>query len=164
MYLTKIDYELVLSSVNKEIRKELNQIVIREQQSIKAQLEYPFATYSIINPYLNAKNYRSNDTGLTQSVEIVVSYTFYSQDSFEAISIAQQALTNLEHRGTRQELWEKKITIVEMTNVQNRDTFITIETERRTGFDVRLRVAHTTSKELNDIITVELEDGSEIHK
>lgn len=159
-----IDYKDIVANVNKQMRLALKEIVVREQQSVKQQLEYPFVTYSMVNPYLNAKNYRENDIYLRQSVDIVLSYTFYSLDSFEALSLAQTALTNFEQRGTRQELWEKNITIVDMTNVNNRDTFITVQTERRVGFDIRIRVNHISNKEINDIINVELEDGSEIKK
>lgn len=159
-----IDYAMIISKVNRQIRESTNEIIIREQQSIKEQPDYPFATYSIMNPYLNVKTYREDEGKMTQSVEITVSYTFYSQDALSLMGIVQNALTNFEHRATRQVLWDNGIAVIDVTGIQNRDTFLTIDVERRLGFDIRLRVNNISEKELRDIITIELEDGSEIHK
>lgn len=162
--MARIDYKLIVSSLNKQIRLDMNNLVIREQQSVREQLPYPFATYSMVNPYTNVVNYRQDKENLTQSVEMILSYTFYSTDSFEAFGMAQQALTNLELYSTRQQLWDNQIAIVGVTGVSNRDTFISIEMERRCGFDIRLRINKNSEKVIRDIIEVELEDGSIINK
>lgn len=61
-------------------------------------------------------------------------------------------------------MWDNGIAVIDVTDIQNRDTFLTIDVERRLGFDIRLRVNNISEKGLRDIITIELEDGSEIHK
>lgn len=168
-----VDYEDVIRTINKEVREYVthqlgltSKLVIMEQQSVKDQLAYPFGTYSISNPYLNVKNYESDvpDEGLKQTIEMVLSYIFYSEDSFTCMSIAQNALTCLELRGIKQRLWDKNIAIIDNANMGNRDNFITIQTERRYGFDLRIRIQSTSNAPLRDIIVVGLEDGSEIDK
>lgn len=164
MFLTNLDYELLVSSMNKEIRSINGNIVIKEQQNVKQEMAYPFATYSINNPYLNAKTYSSSTDEITQSIEVVLSYTFYSQNSFECMSLAQKALSNFKQRGTLQNLWERGISVIDVSNIQNRDTFITVDVERRVGFDVRTRVKVVSNKEMRDIIDVVLQDGTTIEK
>lgn len=162
--MANLDYELLVKSMNKEIRAINDNIVIKEQQNVKEQVAYPFATYSINNPYLNAKTYGSSEGEITQSIEVVISYTFYSQNSFEVMSLAQKALSNFKQRGTLQNLWEKGISVIDVSNIQNRDTFLTIDVERRIGFDVRTRVKLVSTKAMRDIIDVVLDDGTIIEK
>lgn len=159
-----VDYAMVIGEVNKQIRSVTNQMPLLEQQSIKEVPDYPYGSYSVLNPYLNVKTYREDQDKMIQSIEITLSYTFYGRSSFEIIALAQKTLTNFEHRATKQVLWDNGIAVIDMANLQNRDTFLTVDIERRVGFDIRLRVNSISSKVLSDIITVELEDGSEIEK
>lgn len=150
-----IPYDEIVSGINKEIRSVTNKMIIKEQQNSAQQPKYPFATFSINNPYMNAKTYNLNDEEITQSVEIMLSYTFYSLNSFECNGIMQRVITNFKHRGTLQVLWLKGIHIIDILGTGNRDTFLTIETERRCGFDLRVRYVIKDSKALQDIGTVE---------
>ena len=50
------------------------------------------------------------------------------------------------------ELKDKGIVIVEITNATARDNFITIDYDRRYGFDVRIRLADEEIRETEDII------------
>lgn len=150
-----IPYDEIVAGLNKEIRSVTNNMVIKEQMNTKQQPPYPFGTYTITNPYLNAKTYNQNNVEITQSVEIMISYTFYSLNSFESNGIMQRVITNFNHRGTNQVLWLKGIHIVDIIGVGNRDTFLTIETERRCGFDLRVRYVIKDSKDLQDIGIVE---------
>ena len=49
-------------------------------------------------------------------------------------------------------LKDKGSVIVEISNVQARDNFITIDYDRRYGFDVRIRLADEEIRETEDII------------
>lgn len=156
MYLTEfVDYKNVISLVNKEMRGVTNNIPIVQLGTINKQPAYPFATYSVLNPYLNVKNYTSQDT-LRQSIEFTVSYTFYSKDPFEVIELLQRNMSNLTQRGTKQQLFFNGITLVDFNGIGARDNFISIENERRAGFDVRIRVEITSFKaqELIDEVTI----------
>lgn len=150
-----IPYDEIVADLNKEIRSVTDQMIIKEQMNTKQQPSYPFGTYTITNPYLNPKTYNQNGEEITQSIEIVISYTFYSLNSFESNGIMQRVITNFKHRGTNQVLWLKGIHIVDIVGVGNRDTFLTIETERRCGFDLRVRYVIKDSKALQDIGIVE---------
>lgn len=157
-----IDYGIIISAANRAIRDVTNDILIKEQQQVSKQPKYPFATHSLNNPYLNAKQYNVGADTMKESVEIVLSYTFYSNNSLEAANLAQTAMSNFNHYATRQELWRKGIGIVGTSNVGNRDTFMTIDIERRFGFDVRLRVSHEYVKKVSTIGTVVLDDYTDI--
>lgn len=124
-----------------------------EQASTEKQPKYPFATYTIINPYLNAKTFKSGGDQ-TEEVEIVISYTWLSEDSFEALSLAQKMATMLKGTSTRQALRDKGIVVVRIDGFGSRDNFITIEVERRVGFDLRLRVRHTEIDNYESVETV----------
>lgn len=150
-----IPYDEIVMALNREIRSVTNNMIIKEQMNTQQQAKYPFGTYTITNPYLNDKTYNVNDVEITQSIEIMLSYTFYSLNSFESNGIMQRVITNFKHRGTMQKLWLKGVHIVDIVGVGNRDTFLTIETERRCGFDLRVRYVIRASKELQDIGIVE---------
>lgn len=141
-----IDYATILKTVNAEVRQGRRVI---EQLSTDKQPEYPFLSYTVINPYLNPKTYTDGDS-ITEEVEIVISYTWMSEDSMEVMSLAQTSATHIKARGTRQRLYDKGIVIVDTMGFGNRDTFITIETERRVGFDVKIRITHENTVPMED--------------
>lgn len=144
--LSMIDYATILKTVNAEVRQGRRVI---EQLSTDKQPEYPFLSYTVINPYLNPKTYTDGDS-ITEEVEIVISYTWMSEDSMEVMSLAQTSATHIKARGTRQRLYDKGIVIVDTMGFGNRDTFITIETERRVGFDVKIRITHENTVLMED--------------
>lgn len=153
-----VEYDIIISSVNRTIRDALDGIVVREQQAVAKQPQYPFATYSLNNIFNDVKNYNRGEAELKQSVEIIVSYTFYDKSSFVSASLAQRAMTNLQHYATHQSLVSKGIAVVDISSVGNRDTFLTVDVERRVGFDVRLRVATTYTKEIEEMKSVVIDD------
>lgn len=150
-----IDYKAIVSAVNHELRKELPYIGI-ERMSTEKQPAYPFFTYTVTSPYLNVKTYRSGGETQIEDVEIVISYTWISEDSFEALSLAQQSASLLKATGTRQRLYEKGLAVVRIDGFGSRDNFISIEVERQVGFDLRLRIRHLDVKEMEAIEEVTL--------
>ncbi|MGE7880148.1 phage neck terminator protein [Peribacillus muralis] len=147
-----IDYESILKAVNAEIRKETN-CIPKEQEAASKQPKYPFFTYSIISPYLNAKVFREGNVQI-EEVEIVISFTFYSLKSFEVMSLAQRSATMLKSTATRQILYDKGVTVVRIDDLNKRDNFISIQTERRAGFDLRIRIRHSETKSFDHIETI----------
>jgi len=147
-----LDYEDIISKVNYELRQILPYPIV-EQASTQKQPPYPYGTYTVTSPYLNPKTYRSGDT-LIEEVEIVVSYTWLSVDSFECLNFAQRSSTLLKSIAIKQRLTDGGITVVRIDGFGSRDNFMSIEVERRVGFDVRLRVRHSDSRPHDVIETV----------
>lgn len=150
-----IDYAATLKAVNAEIRQGRK---IMEQLSTEKQPAYPFVEYTVTSPYLNPKTYKMGD-GIREEVEMVISYTWFSKSTFEAMSLAQTSATLIKAQGTRQRLYDLGIVIVDVMGFGNRDTFLTIETERRVGFDVRIRITHTDNVTMDELENVTL-DGA----
>lgn len=148
-----IDYKSILTRIHRLVRAELSEMPIVEQATTEEYPPYPFATYTITSPYLNARTFLSSGV-LTEEVEIVISYTWLSTDSFEATQLAQRMVTLLKMTKTRQLLNDAGIVIVRMDGFGSRDNFISIETERRTGFDLRIRVSHSVENDYDNIQTV----------
>lgn len=148
-----IDYSAILKAVNAEVRQGKP---IIEQLSTAKQPKYPFLSYTVISPYLNPKTYTSGDS-IREEVEIVISYTWMSEDSMEVMSLAQKSANHMKARGTRQKLYDMGIVVVESMGFGNRDTFITIETERRVGFDLKIRITHEEINPFEDINDVDMQ-------
>lgn len=120
---------------------------------------YPFMTYTVINPRLDNYGEPSIKTvnrvinGQTKKmtqfqkiIEIVYSFTVISEDEDEAQDLLHQAVSFFDVFGVG-DLKQGKIAVVEVSNVQNRDSLITIDYEHRLGFDVRLRVTEINEQE-----------------
>lgn len=148
-----IEYGTILKTINAEVRQGKKVI---EQLSTAKQPAYPFLSYTVINPYLNPKTYTDGNS-ITEEVEMVISYTWMSEDSMEAMSLAQTSATHIKARGTRQRLYDMGIVVVDVMGFGNRDTFITIETERRVGFDVKIRITHGNAVPMDDITDVDMQ-------
>lgn len=147
------DYEATLKSIHAVVRPHLNNIPFVEQATTEEYPEYPFGTYTITNPYLNAKTYISSGQQV-EEFEIVISYTILSLSSFESNKLAQSMAAFLKRTGTRQTLQDVGIVIVRQDGFGSRDNFISIEVERRTGFDLRIRVRNIEENTYQAIDTV----------
>ncbi|MBH0171024.1 phage neck terminator protein [Fictibacillus sp. 18YEL24] len=152
-----IDYESITATLNKLIKAETTYPVILHGANSK-QPQYPFCTYTIISPFVQQSFIDQGDT-FTQDVEIVISYTWVSDDPFKVLSLAQKTASFLQHSSTRQKLSDAKIAVVRIDGFGNRDTFLSIETERRTGFDLRIRIRTEDFRNLEVIETVNLVGG-----
>lgn len=148
-----IDYESILRSIHSLVRPQLNGIDFVEQADTEEEPGYPFATYTITSPYLNAKIYKSTDLQ-AEDVEIVISYTFLSTSSFEVNSLAQRMASLVQSTYARQKFQDAGIAIVRIDGFGSRDNFISIQTERRAGFDLRIRIRHTEINAYDSIGTI----------
>lgn len=151
--LSMIDYGSILKAINAEVRQGKKVI---EQLSTDKQPDYPFLSYTVISPYLNPKTYIDGEN-ITEEVEIVISYTWMSEESMEAMSLAQTSASHIKATGTRQRLRDKGVVVVDTMGFGNRDTFITIETERRVGFDVKIRITHGNAVPMDDITEINIQ-------
>lgn len=136
----------------------MNMLVI-QSSTIGDMPKYPFITYTVTSPYLRLgvdEEYTEqvNDTIQNRHVlhyERVFSFTIVAKDEDVAMDKCMQAMRYFRNDGVL-ELKDKGIAIVEISNVTARDNFITIDYDRRYGFDVRIRLADEEVRETADII------------
>ena len=120
---------------------------------------YPFITYTVTSPYLQLgvdEEYTEevNSTYQNRHVlhyERVFSFTIVAKEEDVAMDECMKAIRYFRNDGVLA-LKDKNIVIVEITNVTARDNFITIDYDRRYGFDVRIRLADEEVRETEEII------------
>ena len=151
-------HEIVRNALIKGLHDYMNLLVI-QSSTIGDMPKYPFVTYTVTSPYLRLgqnEEYTEevNSTYQNRHVlhyERVFSFTIVSKDEDEAMDLCVKAIRYFSNDGVL-ELKDKNIVIVEITNVAARDNFITIDYDRRYGFDVRIRLADEEVRETADII------------
>ena len=151
-------HEIVRNALIKGLYDYMNMLVI-QSSTIGDMPKYPFITYTVTSPYLRLgvdEEYTEqvNDTIQNRHVlhyERVFSFTIVAKDEDVAMDLCMQAMRYFRNDGVL-ELKDKGIAIVEISNVTARDNFITIDYDRRYGFDVRIRLADEEVRETADII------------
>ena len=151
-------HEIVRNALIKGLYDYMNMLVI-QSSTIGDMPKYPFITYTVTSPYLRLgvdEEYTEqvNDTIQNRHVlhyERVFSFTIVAKDEDVAMDKCMQAMRYFRNDGVL-ELKDKGIAIVEISNVTARDNFITIDYDRRYGFDVRIRLADEEVRETADII------------
>ncbi|WP_051622615.1 hypothetical protein [Exiguobacterium sp. AB2] len=149
-----IDYTAALTALTGHLKQGTGKVIVLENQSA-TQPAYPFCTYSVPSPYLPQRTDYIGDA-MDEVVEFVVSLTWHSKSNIEAMTLAQQSVQLLKAIGGRQTLGDAGLTVVRIDGFTNRDTFLTIDTERRYGFDVRLRTHVSSTRPLDAIETVDI--------
>ena len=167
-----IDYAALRSAIVRPLAAALGIPVILSDQTGQIP-PYPFVTYKMTSPYLEtsvhgAESVRDAPDGIKvlqeKVVEVVFSFTVHSKDADEAYQLCYALVEYFDFAG-RDALRDAGITVVGISNVQNRDVFLTIEYERRVGCDVRFRVVNrsemTPTAEVGDYIeTADITEGS----
>ena len=151
-------HEFVRNAIVKGLHEYMGILVI-ESSTIGNMPPYPFITYTITSPYLGIgymeDYYEEENTRIqnrhVQHYERVFSFTIVANDVDEAMNRCMQAMQYFKCDGVW-ELKDKNIVIVEVNSATTRDTFITIDYERRYGFDVRIRLCEEEARETENII------------
>ena len=149
------------SEIRNPIVKNLNEymgIPVIQSEETGEQPPYPFVTFSVNSPYLSLgqngkEEIVENDISITREIEHfeqVYSFTVIGEDEDIVQDNMMKAIQFFKVFGV-QKLKDENIVIVEVYNAQKRDNFLTIDYERRAGFDVRIRVAHSMDIE-NEVI------------
>ncbi|WP_353856439.1 hypothetical protein [Bacillus sp. Bos-x628] len=133
-----MDYNSIIQTVLGLIREKTGHVVIVANGTGK-QPVYPFCTYTVTSPYLAQHRGIEEQGALMEDIELVFSFTWISNSHIEAISLAQQTATYFKTGEARQKLHDNRLVWVRNDGFGNRDTFITVDTERRHGFDARFR-------------------------
>jgi hypothetical protein len=142
-----LDYAGIRSSIVRPLAAALGIPVIMGDQTGQIP-PYPFITYKMTSPYLETSVHAAESVTDTadgikrmqdKHVEVVFSFTVHSSDADDAYQRCYALVEYFDFTG-RDALRGAGIVVVNVTNVQNRDVFLTIEYERRVGCDVRFRV------------------------
>ncbi len=116
--------------------------------------EYPYGTYTITNPRLEpvrpAMYEEESEDKLKRTYETIIeqvySFTIIGNEEDQVQDLTHKAINFFRIYGIKQ-LSHNNIVVVEVSNVQNRDSFVTIEYEKRVGFDVRFRMVEISEYE-----------------
>lgn len=131
-----IDNKKMRETVGRGLKEHLGIPVIRGNQTAAAP-PYPYA-------YYNATTIAGKNNGTWQRhadgidrlmVRSIWSFSFLSADYDESINLAIKARNWFQHTG-RAWLAEHGITVQSTTDITNRDNILTVEYERKNGFDV----------------------------
>lgn len=119
-------------------------IEVIQAEGLGKRPKYPFVTMkkitnAIIIGQPTSKIGVEEEMILEQDIEMVFSLTVNANSIEDADDYAMKARSYLEGFGYY-ELQDKNITVVEVLPSTNRDVFLTVDYERRVGFDIRLRV------------------------
>lgn len=151
-------HEVARNALVKGLHDYMNMLVI-QSSTIGDMPKYPFITYTVTSPYLRLgqdEEYTEKENSTYQNrhvlhYERVFSFTVAAREEDVAMDTCMKAMKYFRNDGVL-ELKDKGIVIVEITNATARDNFITIDYDRRYGFDVRIRLADEEIRETEDII------------
>ena len=131
-----IPYKTMRENVAKGLKEHLGIPVIRGNQTAEAPA-YPYASYSVTTiAGANHGTRQQHEDGIDRlMVKSIWSFSFLSGDWDESVELATKAREWFEHTG-RTWLAECGITVQSTTDIANRDNILTVEYERKNGFDV----------------------------
>lgn len=131
-----IAYKSMRSTVAKGLAEYIGIPVIRSNQTAKAPA-YPYASYTVTTiAAANNGTWQQHSDGIDRKmVRSIWSFSFLATDFDESIMLATKAREWFEHSG-RVWLSDNGITVQSTTDVTNRDNILTVEYERKNGFDV----------------------------
>lgn len=144
------DYKVITSSLIKAVRTLTNYPCI-EANSTGDQPPYPFATFSITSPKITIQH--DNDNA---PFELTVSLTWHDTSSLSVLNLAKKCESYFKSSVGRALFAEKEVVIVDVTDFDRRDNFISIEYERSAGFDVLMRVQDPYSDAVTPIDQIEI--------
>lgn len=159
-----LDYAAIRSAIIRPLGEALGIPVIMGDQTGQIP-PYPFVTYKMTSPYLETSVFGAESVVETESgvkriqekqVEVVFSFTVHARDADDAYQRCYELIGFFDFTG-RQVLRDAGITVVEVTNAQNRDVFLTVEYERRVGCDVRFRGVARSEMDEQFIETAQIE-------
>jgi len=144
-----IAFDKMRETVASGLREHLGVTVIRANQTADAPA-HPYVTYNVTTPATkNDGTWQQHDDGIDRKlVRSVWSITILAKDFDESIMLATKARAWFEHTG-RVWLDDHGITVQSTTDINNRDNILSVEYERKNGFDVFFYVFDETEKPSN---------------
>ena len=131
-----IDLEEMRTSVASGLKKHLGVQVIRADQIAKAP-KHPYVTYNVTTTASkNNGTWQQHDDGIDRKlVRSTWSITVVAADWDESVRLATKARAWFEHTGHTW-LSDRGITVQSTTDINNRDNLLSVDYERKNGFDV----------------------------
>lgn len=131
-----IDYKKLRESVATGLTAAIGIPFVRGNQSAEAPT-YPYGTYNVTTiAGANNGTWQEHEDGIDRKlVRSIWSISSLSDDYDESVGNAIRAREWFEHTG-RAWLAERGITVQSTTEITNRDNVLTVEYERKNGFDV----------------------------
>lgn len=129
--------------------------------------EYPYVTYSITSPYIDQYGHEIErwfeeggglSVELTKHIEMVLSFSAYSEDEDEANLLCMRIIEYFTRTG-RLSLQDIGIVVVGASNAQNRSVLLVEHYERRWGVDVRIRVVDSSTMAIEYINEAPITEG-----
>lgn len=150
-----LDLKAMRTTVASGLKEYLGMEVIRSSQTAAAP-SYPYASYTLTTPAAaNGGTYQQHADGKDRlMVRSIWSWSFLSDDYDESVAHAIKAREWFEHSG-RAWLAERGITVQSTTDISNRDNILTVEYERKNGFDVVFYVFDEADSLLKTTGTIE---------
>lgn len=140
-------------------------IEVIQAEGMGKQPPYPFFSIKNISPAISVgqvtESVEDNIMTIEQDIEMVLSITCNAEKIEDAEDYSNKARGYFLGKGAI-ELADENIAVVEVLSANNRDVFLTIDYERRVGFDVRLRVRGRETFEIDVIESVEVTENIEI--
>lgn len=131
-----IPYDMMQKVIVQGLGKHLGVPVIMGNQTAPAP-NYPYAAYNVTT--IASKNdgtWQQHADGIDRKlVRSIWSFSTLSDDWEESVNLAIKARSWFDHTG-RTLLSEHGITVQSVTDITNRDNILTVEYERKNGFDV----------------------------
>lgn len=132
-----LDLKTMRTTVASGLKEYLEGVpVIRGNQTAPVPA-YPYVVYNLTTPSgENKGTYQQHDDGVDRLlVQSIWSFSSLSDDFDESIMLATKAREWFLNSG-RVWLSDRGITVQSATNITNRDNILTVEYERKNGFDV----------------------------
>lgn len=122
-----------------------------EANSTGDQPSYPFATFTITSPKITIQHDDDN-----APFELTVSLTWHDTSSLSVLNLAKKCESFFKSSAGRAVFAEKGVVIVDVTDFDRRDNFLSIEYERSAGFDVLMRVQDPYADEIEGIENIQI--------
>lgn len=131
-----IDYKKMRETIPKGLKEYLGVPIIRGNQTAPAPA-YPYGTYNVTTiAGANNGTWQQHEDGIDRlMVRSIWSFSFLSDDWDESVNLATKAREWFQHTG-RSRLAEHGVTVQSTTEITNRDNILTVDYERKNGFDV----------------------------
>lgn len=131
-----LDLKPMRAKVMKGLKDYLGITMIRSDQTAEAPA-YPYGTGKATTPAAaNNGTYQQHEDGIDRLlVRSIWSFSFLSDDYDESIMYASKAREWFCHTG-RVWLSDNGIIVQSVTDITNRDNILTVDYERKNGFDV----------------------------
>ncbi|USK71761.1 phage neck terminator protein [Peribacillus asahii] len=148
------DYKVITSSLIKAVRTLTSRPCI-EANSSGDQPEYPFATFTITSPEIAYERDNNN-----AQFEVVVSLTWHDESSLSVLNLSKKCRSYFKSTEGRAIFAEKNVVIVDTSDANKRDNFISIEYERAAGFDITMRVLDPYVDDVDSIEQITINGGN----